>query len=161
MRIWDSILNKIILFQTRPNPSPTNICLSLSGVLRSSLSTNLKSRPFRSQRVTRKRGFAMTITRTLFEPKTDKCYAPSFVAINICLALIDGALALIAFLQVLYLLLLLLILEFNLISKVSSFFFSVELGDSSRWRCVCYCCWPLSFKSTLWIRNSRRWGVCL
>ncbi|WZZ66629.1 hypothetical protein YC2023_077999 [Brassica napus] len=41
----------------------------------------------------------MTITRTLFESKTDKCYAPSFVAVNLCLALIDGALALIAFLQ--------------------------------------------------------------
>ncbi|KAG2252291.1 hypothetical protein Bca52824_082427 [Brassica carinata] len=41
----------------------------------------------------------MTITRTLFESKTDKCYAPSFVAVNLCLALIDGALAFIAFLQ--------------------------------------------------------------
>ncbi|KAF3517307.1 hypothetical protein DY000_02061736 [Brassica cretica] len=41
----------------------------------------------------------MTITRTLFESSTAKCYAPSFVAVNLCLALIDGALALIAFLQ--------------------------------------------------------------
>ncbi|KAJ4885004.1 hypothetical protein Rs2_35097 [Raphanus sativus] len=41
----------------------------------------------------------MTITRSVLESKTDKCYAPSFMAINICLALIDGALALIAFLQ--------------------------------------------------------------
>ncbi|CAH8310434.1 unnamed protein product [Eruca vesicaria subsp. sativa] len=41
----------------------------------------------------------MTMTRTLFESKTDKCYAPSFIAVNISLAFIDGALAFIAFLQ--------------------------------------------------------------
>uniref|UniRef100_A0A1J3CWQ0 Tobamovirus multiplication protein 1 n=1 Tax=Noccaea caerulescens TaxID=107243 RepID=A0A1J3CWQ0_NOCCA len=41
----------------------------------------------------------MTIVETLFESTTGKCYAPSFIAVNLCLALIDGALALIAFIQ--------------------------------------------------------------
>ncbi|KFK35147.1 hypothetical protein AALP_AA5G244500, partial [Arabis alpina] len=36
----------------------------------------------------------MTILST-----SGKCYSPSFIAVNLCLALIDGALAFIAFLQ--------------------------------------------------------------
>ncbi|KAF3493218.1 hypothetical protein DY000_02056608 [Brassica cretica] len=43
----------------------------------------------------------MTIVSTLLELNTAKCYAPSFITVNLCLALIDGSLAFIAFLQVL------------------------------------------------------------
>jgi hypothetical protein len=45
----------------------------------------------------------MKILATLFESTKDKCYAPSFIAVNLCLAFIDAALAFIAFLQVLIL----------------------------------------------------------
>lgn len=41
----------------------------------------------------------MKILATLFESTKDKCYAPSFIAVNLCLAFIDAALAFIAFLQ--------------------------------------------------------------
>ncbi|CAF2112894.1 unnamed protein product, partial [Brassica napus] len=47
----------------------------------------------------RKRGSSMTIVSTLLELNTAKCYAPSFITVNLCLALIDGSLAFIAFLQ--------------------------------------------------------------
>lgn len=83
-------------------PDPTHLLQpSVSVVFFDPLSTNLKSRHSISGEGSREKvRFVMTIVATLFESTKDKCYAPSFIAVNLCLAFIDAALAFIAFLQV-------------------------------------------------------------